>query len=440
MRRIFLVTTLALATVAAVSAQPAERAPAPAEAVRNWPSLPAEENAAPIVLEVADDWVQPALRTTAPRIDEKAVDLEEFAPQQERQVRAWLAHWKGQLDRLDAIDRCRGFDWGEPPASPMVMAPADARRELGIGFIGTLLKLDGLAALSDGDVGRAWRRAKQMRFISDGLDAWPDSGVRSLSRRMDRQACELLVVLARHQRLSVLLIKSLPEVDQVIAHLIDDSSMRARYRRAMQVEAAFALDAAACLNDGRITAEHRKGTSSGSAAAPMVAGGFDANQIASVAELSAGYEELIRPGEAFSRSFMRTVWEERIPRRFRWQARTLVALDKAGPLFAEERDALMELLSRRRLAATALAAGAYRAQHAGKWPDSLDQLVPHYLPSVPIDPLANEKKTLGYRGGAAPVIWSTGRDGRDHNGAEANDSMTYSQKQQTDLLARLSSR
>ena len=45
--------------------------------------------------------------------------------------------------------------------------------------------------------------------------------------------------------------------------------------------------------------------------------------------------------------------------------------------------------------------------------------------------------------GRLPVTQNQGgpeKDGRDHNGAEANDSMTYSQKQQTDLLARLSSR
>ena len=41
-----------------------------------------------------------------------------------------------------------------------------------------------------------------------------------------------------------------------------------------------------------------------------------------------------------------------------------------------------------RLAATALALRLYAADHGGRYPGTLDELVPEYLPAVPLDPLA----------------------------------------------------
>jgi hypothetical protein len=53
-------------------------------------------------------------------------------------------------------------------------------------------------------------------------------------------------------------------------------------------------------------------------------------------------------------------------------------------------------LAERRMAAVALAVRLYRADHAGRWPESLDELVPAYLPLAPIDPFAAGGRPLHY--------------------------------------------
>jgi hypothetical protein len=72
----------------------------------------------------------------------------------------------------------------------------------------------------------------------------------------------------------------------------------------------------------------------------------------------------------------------------------------------------------RRLAATALAIGLYRADHAGQNPPSLTALVPTYLPALPVDPLATDGRSFGYVPTAPrPRIYSVGIDGVDHGGS-----------------------
>jgi hypothetical protein len=53
------------------------------------------------------------------------------------------------------------------------------------------------------------------------------------------------------------------------------------------------------------------------------------------------------------------------------------------------------VISERRMAAITLALQLYRADH-GRWPAKLDELVPSYLPFVPMDPFMAEPTQMGY--------------------------------------------
>jgi hypothetical protein len=67
----------------------------------------------------------------------------------------------------------------------------------------------------------------------------------------------------------------------------------------------------------------------------------------------------------------------------------------------------------RRMAAVSLAANLFR-RDTGRWPATLEELVPRYLPAVPIDPMANEGVPLRYvlaEGGRRPIVYSAGDDG-----------------------------
>ena len=74
----------------------------------------------------------------------------------------------------------------------------------------------------------------------------------------------------------------------------------------------------------------------------------------------------------------------------------------------------------RRLTAVALALRLYAADHDGKYPQSLEQLVPAYLPAVPKDPFAAGDQLLSYSVAdpAAPVVYSVGENGRDDGASE----------------------
>ncbi len=69
-----------------------------------------------------------------------------------------------------------------------------------------------------------------------------------------------------------------------------------------------------------------------------------------------------------------------------------------------------EKIATRRMTAVALAIKLYEADH-GKRPDSLDQLIPDYLPAVPVDPFADGGSPIRYRPGGAILVAVGGNPG-----------------------------
>ena len=78
------------------------------------------------------------------------------------------------------------------------------------------------------------------------------------------------------------------------------------------------------------------------------------------------------------------------------------------------------LLTDRRVAAVALAAAAYRADHGGRDPAGMDDLVPQYLPSSPADPFAPDGGPLKLitRGDSGPLVYSVAENETDEGGGE----------------------
>jgi hypothetical protein len=93
-----------------------------------------------------------------------------------------------------------------------------------------------------------------------------------------------------------------------------------------------------------------------------------------------------------------------------------------------------QCLGDRRLAAVCLAARLYAADHGGRLPASLQDLVPDYLPSVPLDPFAGGAATLRYVNEAAdpqhPRVYGVGENGIDHGGVEPDPMLTRTQLNQ----------
>ena len=72
------------------------------------------------------------------------------------------------------------------------------------------------------------------------------------------------------------------------------------------------------------------------------------------------------------------------------------------------------MLTDRRLAATALAIRLYQVDHDGARPQRLDELMPKYLPKIPLDAMAAGGQPIKYLPRAEhPVLYSVGRNGAD---------------------------
>jgi hypothetical protein len=91
-------------------------------------------------------------------------------------------------------------------------------------------------------------------------------------------------------------------------------------------------------------------------------------------------------------------------------------------LFTPHHDHLLKgyfwSLTVRRVATTALAIRLYLVDRGGQLPARLEDLVPAYLPAVPLDPMADGDRPLGYRADLAnPILYSVGEDGIDQGGS-----------------------
>lgn len=78
-----------------------------------------------------------------------------------------------------------------------------------------------------------------------------------------------------------------------------------------------------------------------------------------------------------------------------------------------------------RLASTAIALERFQLDH-GNYPQSLSELVPEYLPSLPLDPWDNEN-LLRYtlRPAGRPALWSIGENQTDDNGLIGEDDLVW---------------
>ena len=91
-------------------------------------------------------------------------------------------------------------------------------------------------------------------------------------------------------------------------------------------------------------------------------------------------------------------------------------------------------LAERRMAAVALALRLYELDH-GRRPRELADLVPDYLPAVPLDPMAANDRPIFYLPNAKqPILYSIGANGTDDGGAYVIDAKGRLQRGKSDLV------
>jgi hypothetical protein len=387
--------------------------------LRTWPTLSDERNAAVIVWKLDElfrsrgahaKWAAPL---GSKSIRDYTLPL---SPNDRETLRKVLDSQQDVLRQLDRISELDGFDWGEPQPAQLTSGQAAFRLLPSEGTCRHQLYLDGVLAVAENDALRAWRRVELMQRIGDAISTHPMPSV--------AQSLYLLECAADVGSLAATL--ELNDSDRSpehraalvawVARWLDDRPIRELFVRYLQRERLGVIDALRQHEEGSLMPMEIKPS-------PYRASDLQSMHIGipmwpAVIEFYGEIIVAVRGAESLSRSSSRTKLVEAMKA---YAARGFVprhVTSRLGPDSGAIHEMMLQVRARQVLAATAVAIRLYCLDHGGKWPKSLEALVPKYLPTVPLDPTSQEPAPIRYQPlGPKPMIWAAGRNGKDDGGA-----------------------
>ena len=186
-------------------------------------------------------------------------------------------------------------------------------------------------------------------------------------------------------------------IEGLIAELLDDRPSREGLRRALVFERVALADAMAWQSEGTWAIRplaQREMVRTNADAAVFTAAAEQPNAAAAARVLATLPPRRDEPKRPFGGPLRD---ETQAPRYSRWFSTGRWAGDRFIAMH-------YRLVADRRAAAVSLAAQLYRADHGGRWPQRLEELVPRYLPALPLDPYFDDGRPLGYvvKRGAPP--------------------------------------
>ena len=280
------------------------------------------------------------------------------------------------------------------------------------------LRADALLAHTEGDHARAVRRASEILFQSRALGKQPLLVPSLVSIGLSAMASELAADMAPDLRIggSEPGAATAQQVRELIAQLLDESALVESQRNGLLGERMAQLEIARTFNMGIM------GSINASAAAPANGNPF-AGAVLKPAALRDGVL-MIRHTTAVMEAAGSESWPE-----FMQKAPVFPAAVTEKPWLHLVASIFMPSLDRavlthyraridRRMAAVVLALRLYASEHDGELPTTLSQLVPAYLPAVPLDAMSATPRPLTYIAGDDPVVYSVGENGIDDGGSE----------------------
>ncbi len=298
--------------------------------------------------------------------------------------------------------------------------------------------LDAAARLAHdaGDDARALELAGQMRVVARAVGTQPLLIGSLVSIGCEAMQVALLADIAPTLRISSdgdPRAASPEQVRRTIDALLDDAPRAATLRRGMRGARVMQQDVMQDLLDGRLSLPAVLGPAA--PPAPPSAGArlmgrvltpvLRENALLMLEHMNGVIAQLDAPDwQAFQ---ARVPGEppqiKRSPARYHLAAMLLPALARAP-------QTRYRLANDARLAAAALAIRWYAVEHDGRLPESLDELVPRYLPAVPPDALAGNGKLIGYvRDDDRPRVYHVGENFVDDAGREPDFWATQRENQ-----------
>jgi len=366
------------------------------QAMAAWPTVPGQ---AVVITET--DWYTDPDQHPDPVTDNAAYL---------RQLKPVLAH----LRRMEAATGC---DWGVRPVSPVIsnwtttylkqpraqarLLEDAAKRAHDTGDAERTIALIGLI-LETGEIANT--------NIPSLIDHLVKISVHALACGTIEEVTPTLDVSADRDD------PARQRAEAMIARLLDDTGLHASHVRGYVGERWSAHDTALAVLDGRIGLSRLMpggGPGVGHQVTmvffkPVLVNDvtFLHRYLTAIVEASREAESLPAYEAAFAKGFDQSqldVMEQR-PMLHMFSRIMLPALDAATRTH-------FQALATQRMAATALAIRLYEADH-GQRPDTLEQLVPDYLPAVPRDPFTLDEPIKYKPEGAKLIAWRHVRDGQ----------------------------
>lgn len=331
------------------------------------------------------------------------------------------------LDRVHQARSCAAVDWGlriRTPAMNFLLPPLSGQRALA-----KLLSVTAGYHHADGD------NAAAIETLRDGfgqvraIDSGPAVISHLVAIAMDALSCRRVEGLAPVVTVRTDVSGAAPhgspatreQVSALVAELLDEDGIREAFIRAMQSERMVQLDTIEGVVNGQMT---RSALAAGyfGASAGQVWHWIPVPLIRPLYELDAifGIEWTTKCVDA-ARSANWPAAAAASPTELlemtSWEQMMHPISYMMLPLL--ERFALLHFraLAMRRMAAVALSIRLYEVDH-GRRPAALSDLIPEYLPEIPLDPFGDDGRAISYRPDATPpVLYSISQDSVDDGGA-----------------------
>lgn len=397
--------------------------PTSVEELNAWAGLVTPgENAVPALREAVSSFDETT--EAAQRVLQSTYEW--MPPLTEEEVRAIDALLKENARALELLETAAGLpgvDWEPDYTSPMMnqlFPDLTPQRSLA-----SLVRWKMLWEHHRGNDAEALRCARRLLFIGRAVDHQPTLVSHLVAISTNAMAAQGAAQVANEMRVVGNGAAGGPgaatpeQVRALINEFLDERALAEGQRRSWVGERVMQIDSVNALADGRTL-----GPSAGVAARarlPFIRPYFYDNGRVMTAYTTA----LMR---ATGSSADLATYRQKLPDQsvIKGSPRYLLAsilvpsLDRAG-------EQHYRVLADRRLAATVLACRWFAADHDGRLPRTLEELVPEYLPAVPIDPLAAGGKPLGYVGPDKdpdkPRVYSVGPNGIDQGGAEPDANL-----------------
>ena len=404
-----------------------------------------DDNAAVLLREAAKIDTKTKAWETYERLNVDGLPLRD---KELERIRAVVAANPVAFEKVDAAMKCKGFDWQivfTSPSISILLPDLSPQRALA-----NLIASRAVLGAQQGDHAAALADLRRVLFIAGAVDHQPFLVCHMVANGIRALASERALWIAPQLKIGSAAGDASPrQAADFIAELLDDKAQRAAQHRAFQGERMFELDTVRCLAEGRMNLWQL---------GAGVAGGAGANPGQGAAMAVAGVAlkpMMLQDGLIMMRHVTAVIaaldaspdWPT-----FRARAPAFpVPMDARFthtlarmllPSFDRATQSDFRVMTDRRLAAVTLAARWYAVDHGGKLPQTLDELVPKYLPAVPMDAMAMKRPLQFIPDPTKPIVYSVGENGADDGGSEAFMKPSMNRKtagrwQQRDAVAHL---